>query len=154
MSKNNHLHHLGLYIVAVSFVVVLFTFATSYGEANLKTASKIEGIYKIESSIPNCGENLQLVVQQSGIYVNAAIAPLEEISDRKSKSVSELSGKWQNQKLTLSGNSNVCKTPTAIDGRLEGEQIMGQIVSSNNTSDFRATKIDIPEAKEEKSKPH
>lgn len=149
MSKK--INHLSLYLVAISFVIILFTFATSYGEANLKTATKIEGIYKIESSFPNCGENLQLIVQQSGIYVNAAIAPL---GDNFKGSVSELSGKWQGQKLLLSGNSNTCKSLTAINARVEGEQIMGQVVISNDTLDFTATKIEIPKAKEDKSQPH
>ena len=68
----------------------MFSVTTSYGEANLKTASKIEGNYKMQSSISNCGNNLQLIVQQSGIYINAAIAPLDEkLKDEKSNEKSK-----------------------------------------------------------------
>jgi hypothetical protein len=143
-TMNKTIKHLLFYLGAISSVMILFTIATSYGEANLKSATKIEGIYMIETSIPNCGDNnLQLIVQQSGIYINAAIAPLGE----KSKGL-ELSGKWQGQNLVLAGNSKVCNALTSINALVESKKIIGKITISNNTSDFTATQVDTPEQKE------
>jgi hypothetical protein len=144
---NKNLQHLTLYLGAISFAVILFTFITSYGEENLKTVSKIEGTYSIDSSIPNC-QNIQLAIQQSGIYLNAAIAPLGENTKG-----AELSGKWQGQNLLLSGNSSVCKSPIAIAATLKNKnkdkakQIIGKITISNDVLDFTATQLEIPEEK-------
>jgi hypothetical protein len=142
---NKNLQHLTLYLGAISFVVILFTFITSYGEANLKTVSKIEGTYLIDSSIPNC-QNIQLAIQQSGIYLNAAIAPIGENTKG-----AELSGKWQGQNLLLSGNSSLCKSPIAIAATVKTKdktkQIIGKITISNDILDFTATQLEIPEEK-------
>ncbi len=137
---------LSFYLGAIILVIILFSFTTSYGEANLKTASKIEGNYKMQSSIPNCGDSLQLIIQQSGIYINAAIAPLDKKSNEKSKNtIFDLSGKWQGQKLSLSGNSHTCKSVTAIAAGVENKEIIGKITISSSTSDFRAAKLEDSE---------
>ncbi len=142
---------LSFYIVAIIFVLILFSLTTSYGETNLKTANKIEGNYKMQSIIPNCGDNLQLIIEQSGIYINAAIAPLGKNSNDKPKNtVFDLSGKWQGQKLSLLGNSNTCKSLIEIMAGVENQQIIGKITISNgtisnSTSDFSAAKLAVPE---------
>jgi hypothetical protein len=153
---NKNLQHLTLYLSAISFVVILFTLVTSYGEANLKTVSKIAGTYSIDSSIPNC-QNIQLAIQQSGTYINAAIAPLGAKSEG-----AELSGKWQGQNLLLSGNSKICnviaiaatiktkdevKTKDEAKTNDKAQQIIGKITTSNHVLDFTATLIETTEEK-------
>ncbi len=137
---------LSFYIVAITLVSILFLLTTSYGESNLKTASKIEGNYKMQSIVLNCGDNLQLIMQQSGIYINAAIAPLSEKSNEKSKNtIFDLSGKWQGGKLSLLGNSYTCKSLTEIKAEVKDQEIIGKITISNSTSDFSAAKLAVSE---------
>ena len=59
---------LAFYAGSIGFVVALFSFATAYGEANLKAPNKLEGRYRIAAqSLPGClkADALILTIQQS-----------------------------------------------------------------------------------------
>lgn len=121
---------LAFYGGAIAFVVGLFGVVTAYGEANLKTAQSIGGEYRLNLPVSApCGEgkSVLLSVQQSGIYVAAALTnPALMRSPSGFKSMT-LSGQWQNQRLSLAGQvprGVLCdrsKQPTsAIAVKIEG----------------------------------
>jgi hypothetical protein len=144
--------HLSFYLFAISFVIILFTLVTSYGENNLKAATKIDGTYKIETNFKsefNCPSiPLQLIVQQSGIYLNAALIPIELKSEAKPKvQISELSGKFQQNQLSLSGKSQICKSDLLIEAQISNKNLIGKIVSKGITTNFTATQIEPSELK-------
>lgn len=90
----------------IAFVVGLFGFVTTYGEANLKTSQSIGGEYQLNLPVSApCGDgkSVLLLVQQSGIYVAAALTnPVLMRSPSGFRSMT-LSGQWQNQRLNLTG---------------------------------------------------
>jgi hypothetical protein len=97
---------LAFYGAAIAFVVGLFGVVTTYGEANLKTAQSVGGEYRLNLPISGpCGggKPVLLFVQQSGVYVAAALTnPALARSPSISKSMT-LTGQWKNQRLGLEG---------------------------------------------------
>ncbi len=115
---------------AIAFVVGLFGVVTAYGEANLKAAQSIGGEYQISLPVSapcGGGKSVLLSVQQSGIYVAAALTnPALMRSPSVSKSMT-LSGQWQNQRLSLTGQVPVgvlcdgSKEAAPIAVKIDGE---------------------------------
>jgi hypothetical protein len=146
--------HLTFYLGAIAFVIILFTLVTSYGEGNLKASIKVEGSYNLESlkSKLNCGEKpLQLIIEQSGIYLNSALIPLTEPRQNPRIQISELSGKLDKNQLFLSGKPHICASAIAIKAEFINKTLTGKISANNTTIDFIATQID---ASDSKPKPH
>ncbi len=103
-----NLKSLTFYGGAIGFVVVLFSFATAYGEANLKAPNKLEGRYRIAAqSLPGClkADALILSIQQSGVYLSGSLLNADETSKTltASKKKSSLTGMLDRDQLTLSG---------------------------------------------------
>jgi hypothetical protein len=144
--------HLTFYLGAIAFVMILFTLVTSYGEGNLKASIKVEGSYNIESKL-KCGEKpLQLIIQQSGIYLNSALIPLAELAKENPRiQISELSGKLLQNQLSLSGKPHICSSAIAIKVEFANKTLTGKISANNTTTDFIATQI---ASSESKPKPH
>jgi hypothetical protein len=97
---------LAFYGSAIAFVVGLFAVVTAYGEANLKTAQSIGGDYLFNlpaASACGGGKPVLLSIQQSGMYVAAAVT--NPALTRKSPTFKPmtLSGQWKNQQITLEG---------------------------------------------------
>jgi len=161
---------LGFYGIAIGSVVVLFKVVSTYGESNLKAPAGIAGSYRIEAqNLPGClkSERLQLSIKQSGIFLNGSLLPEtggEELKTNTEEK-SSLFGKWENQKLSLSGavphligcngNSDQGKgsssqTLVNIQGVIEGESLKGQISvsSASGVVDFSAQRETV--VKEEK----
>ncbi len=108
----NHfnLKSLIFYGVAISSVLLLFKAVTAYGESNLKAPPSIDGRYHIDlgEKLPNCDNSQVLIlnIQQSGIYLNGFLSPVNINAKKKnvaSGTHPSLIGKLNNQKLTLSG---------------------------------------------------
>jgi hypothetical protein len=94
-------------------VIALFSAVTRYGEANLKPPSDIGGTYPISASLPlDCASNpdLALVIQQSGVYLHAALA---SAPTQESTPEATLQGRWDGNHLTLEGtvpHSALCRS--------------------------------------------
>lgn len=161
------------YTVAISSVAVLFKVVTAYGETNLKAPPPITGGYRFSAeNLPGClkSNKLLLQIQQSGIYLNASLLPVDGNVESEKIGAEEkpsLFGKWQNQKLLLSGslphvtacNQSVNQTEggdnlVKIEGTVEGETLKGKISLSSTSEvvDFTAQK-ETP-VKLEKKKEH
>ncbi len=127
--KSSQLKHLAFYGGAISLVLGLFTVVTSYGEAHLKTAPGIEGSYVLKlpmSATCGGGTPVMLTLQQSGVYVAAALVnPALPRSQTALKSMT-LSGQWRDRQLNLTGKVPVgvlCGNPkdkAAIAVKIEG----------------------------------
>jgi hypothetical protein len=97
---------LAFYGGTLAFVVGLFSVVTAYGEVNLKTAQSIEGDYLLKLPlIEGCKgeEPVMLSIQQSGIYVAAALVNPDLNSNKMVSKPMTLSGQWQNRQINLSG---------------------------------------------------
>ncbi|HLO83556.1 MAG TPA: hypothetical protein VK203_00905 [Nostocaceae cyanobacterium] len=96
---------LAFYGVAISSVLILFKTATFWGEKKLQAPALIHNIYQVNLSknLPNCEQinTLQLNIQQSGIYLNAALVPIHP--QRNFNQQLNLNGMINNQNLSLSG---------------------------------------------------
>jgi hypothetical protein len=127
--KAAQLKYLAFYGGTIAFVLGLFTVVTSYGETYLKAAQSVEGNYLL--TLPptvDCGGSVPvtLAVQQSGMYVAAALVnPALPHAQTAFKSMT-LSGQWQNQQLILAGKVPVgvlcdkAKDQRAIAVEIEG----------------------------------
>lgn len=102
------------YGTMIGSVVVLFRVASWHGEANLKAPPAVSGLYLSEQSLPNCPESTQLAVtvQQSGIYLHGALRLIERSEGTEAQSSPSsteedltLSGLWQQQRLSLTGDA-------------------------------------------------
>jgi len=93
------------YAGSISFVLILFKVVTVYGTANLKASPAIDGRYRITSeNLPEClkSENLSLIIQQSGVYLNGSLVsvnPQEKLATAVEKKPS-LAGRWNNEDQT------------------------------------------------------
>ena len=127
--KANQLKYLAFYGGTIAFVLGLFTVVTSYGETHLKAAQSVEGKYLFAlPATADCGGGVPvtLAVQQSGMYVAAALVnPALPHAQTAFKSMT-LSGQWQNQQLKLAGKVPVgvlcdkAKGKGAIAVKIEG----------------------------------
>lgn len=148
--QNFNVKLLGFYIVAIGFVVFLFKTVTTYGETALKAPANIAGRYRFPADrLPGClkSEALLLTLQQSGIYINAS---LWSTKDEKQSAIStteerpSLSGKFQNQKIRLSGSVPHILACQRASGKAGGVyspsiQIEGAIVEETFTGTIRVS---------------
>ncbi len=136
------------YIIATSSVVLLFSVVTAYGEKNLNPPPKIGGSYKIESTnLTDCLKDrpLQLMMQQSGIYISGSLQ--ENQGSNANKSTSEknlpLKGRWQDGKFSVTGAVTEVEgcdrtQPLTITATVKDKRLEGKIAFLINTSDFTA----------------
>jgi hypothetical protein len=122
---------LRFYVVAIGSVVTLFSIVTTYGEANLKATPLISGDYRFTVTPSGCDSRsrLYLSLQQSGIYVNAALVNLAQASAERTISLKNktLQGHWQARQLVLEGavpTATLCagqpRVPTTVQVKLKG----------------------------------
>jgi hypothetical protein len=156
-----NLKSLTFYGVAIGSVVILFKVVTAYGET-LKAPSVIGGVYplKIENS-PEClkSDSLELVIQQSGIYLNGVllknktIESLEALGDEQLS----LSGNWQDGQLSLSGSVadlNTCSPEVVnINASFLENALEGQI-QFNSMGEAIAFKAEREELKQKSESHH
>ena len=155
-----NLKSIGFYAVAIGSVAVLFKNVTAYGETNLKAPPPIAGGYRFsDENLPGClkSNTLLLRIQQSGIYLSGSLLPINgnQDSEKTTEEKPSLIGKWQNQKLLLSGSLphvTACNQSAnqgkennnlvTIEGTVEGENLKGKISlsSSSEVVDFTAQK--------------
>ncbi len=154
----NHLSlkSLAFYGIAIGSVSLLFKVVSAYGEANLKAPPAIAGSYRFDAkSLPEClkSDTLTLTIEQSGVYLsgNLRSGNSNPEPEKTAEEKPSLSGKWENQGLSLSGlvpNLTGCtgKTTTAqnslvkLRGIVEGETLKGKISLTENAgaTDFTA----------------
>lgn len=133
----NHfnLKSLTFYATAIGSVVTLFSFVTAYGNANLKAPPAVDGHYRLNAKkLPDClqAEELELIIQQSGEYLNAALLPENSIDKKAIPRKLLLAGKLQNQQLNLSGpvpELITCgkKSSVKITGKMQEKNLAGTI---------------------------
>jgi hypothetical protein len=130
----------------IAAVVVLFSGVTQYGETHLRAAPKIQGQYRITQSMQACLVGRLLVIEQSGVYVNAILvnAILQPVGppgatggptpNRPAGAGLRFSGLLQNQRLYLTAPEPVdlaCvplgAKATAIDVEVRSGLFTGQI---------------------------
>ncbi|MBD2596796.1 hypothetical protein BCD64_16630 [Nostoc sp. MBR 210] len=167
----NHLNvkSLTFYGVAIGSVLLLFKTVTAYGENNLKAPPVVEGRYllTLATKLPSCeaANSLVLNMQQSGIYLNASLVPVNPNAETEQPS---LTGILKNQQISFSGkvdpkilclnsksqtnsNQSVAMQIQLIDQ----DKITGQITVNSipQTLRFTAAKQSTPE-KSQKVNPH
>lgn len=95
----------------VALVLLLFKGVTTYGETRLEAPSNIDGHY-LSPTLVNCppDRQLDLNVQQSGIFINAALDLNPPTSDSSpspvqpsSNTAFPLHGYWRENQLSLTG---------------------------------------------------
>jgi hypothetical protein len=104
--KSSQLKYLAFYGGTIAFVLGLFAIVTTYGEAHLKTAQNIAGDYRLTLPITSpCGSNtpVTLILQQSGVYVAAALVNPALPHNQTAFKPMTLSGQWRNQQIDLAG---------------------------------------------------
>ncbi|MBE9205480.1 hypothetical protein IQ244_02815 [Nostoc sp. LEGE 06077] len=103
----NHfnLKSLTFYGVAIASVLVLFKTVTAYGESNLKAPPVVDGRYilTLGTNLPICekADSLILNIQQSGIYLNASLLPVNPNAETEQQL--SLTGIFKNQQINFSG---------------------------------------------------
>jgi hypothetical protein len=125
------------YGTAICSVVTLFAIVTAYGEANLKASRPIDGDYSFQlPPMRGCstGNQVNLSIQQSGIYVAAALTDAQAIkaNDKKSSKAMTLNGHWKNQQLILEG-----VVPSKILCATSQQQSRNSMVNSKIQGSFR-----------------
>ena len=113
------------YGVAISSVVLLFNGVARYGTAELKAPPTIDGHYNLElEPTAQCPqpESLHLHIQQSGIYVNAALGLMDREKISLHSHPLNLEGKLRSSQLDLHGDLS--------DMRLCGQSVAGVTIVS------------------------
>ncbi|MBL1173802.1 hypothetical protein [Pantanalinema sp. GBBB05] len=159
MSKFFSPRSLIFYGGSIGFVMVLFSVVSAYGEANLKAPNHINGRYPIAASnLPGCLQNqsLVLLVQQSGVFLNGSLVPLDapEKVARIAEERPSLTGHWDNRTLTLQGTTAYlpdCSLPINLQGSVEDNSLKGTIrlTSSSETAPFTASREVTQEKQQE-----
>lgn len=134
-----NLKSLAFYGVAIGSVVTLFSVVSAYGNANLKAPPAVDGHYRLKAeNLPGClkSEELELIIQQSGEYLNAALLPESSIDKKAIPRKLLLAGKLQNQQLSLSGPvpqliSCGKKSLVTITGKMQDKNIAGTITMNS-----------------------
>lgn len=139
------LKSLAFYGLAIGLVVVLFKAVTTYG-TTMKAPPPIDGRYRITTqNLPGClnSEKLLLIIQQSGVYLNASLVSVksEEQLAKAAEEKPSLTGKWNNQNqtqpLNLTGSFNKIKKcenqSVSIRGVVNGKTLKGQIKLNTTT---------------------
>lgn len=155
-----NLKSLAFYGTAIGSVVTLFSVVSAYGNANLKAPAAVYGNYRLNAEkLPGClkAEELELIIHQSGEYLNAALLPEGTIDKKAIPRKLVLAGKLKNQQLRLSGPlpqlTNCGKTSLVkITGKMQSKNIAGTITlkSLPNPTQFIAQKE--PDAKKSENK--
>lgn len=148
MSSHFSPKSLAFYGVAIGSVVTLFTVTTRYGEASLQAPRTIEGSYGIAANtLPGClGDRpLNLAVQQSGIYLTGTLLPtdVDERTARIAKERPALTGRWNNEQLTLAGpltHLSNCTGTIQIQGTIQQDKLTGaaQLDAASPAASFTA----------------
>jgi len=149
MGNHFSLKSLSFYGGAISFVVILFSVVTAYGEANLKAAQKIDGRYQIPAqTLPGClkSEQLILLVQQSGVYLTGSLlaADAADTLGRRAAERPAMTGTWDDKRLTLQGAATYlpqCQGEVKIQGTIVQQTLNGTLSLSAAPGDspFTAT---------------
>lgn len=156
---SSYFKSIAFYGVAICLVLLLFSIVTSYGEANLKAPTAIDGRYHFSYSPKrNCSSPnpLVLTIGQSGIYLNGFFSVDADAAHqvKASEQQSSLTGQLNNQQLNLTGtvlNSTLCNNLVSqahatshviIQSQIEGANLQGQITLSGipGRIDFTAQK--------------
>jgi hypothetical protein len=135
-----NLKSLAFYGVAIGSVLLLFKVITVYGENNLKAPRALSVKYRLvlSESLPDCAKSdaLMLHLQQSGVYLNASLAPT---GGNATSSVIEnqapLTGTLTNDSLNLTGKVHhdvLCNYPVAAAA-----------ASPNSQNNLNSVKIEI-----------
>lgn len=147
--KHFNFKSLAFYGVAIGSVLILFKVVTAYGETNLKAPTPISGSYGLQAqNLPNCPKTSELIldIQQSGIYLNGSLLPANVNAQqaRSSEKSPSLTGKINNQQLTLAGTvskSIICNNQpqqVSIQSLLQGNNIVGKLIL-NTSQEFKFT---------------
>jgi len=155
---NLDLRILAFYGGAIATVIILFKSITVYGENYLHPPAPLKNLYLLTlTQIPDCKQinPVLLKIQQSGIYVNAALLPATENAE-KFKQLS-LSGLLNKQELNLSGKINagiLCQNFAHSENQLspatlrlsfaQEKEIIGQLLFPQVTSS-RINFIGVPQ---------
>ncbi|MBW4624392.1 MAG: hypothetical protein KME49_02450 [Brasilonema octagenarum HA4186-MV1] len=162
-----NLKSLTFYAVAISSVLLLFKVVTAYGESSLKAPLEIDSNYRLMLSekLPVCEKSdlLLLNVQQSGMYLNGFMVPVNSTKHSKKPEKSSLTGKLQKKQLSLSGavsSDIICNTLSSQKQRnllpvklqielVDKGDLIGKINVSDNSKTIGLTAI--PQKTKEKS---
>ncbi|UKO98915.1 hypothetical protein [Nostoc sp. UHCC 0870] len=149
----NHFHakSLTFYAVAIGSVLLLFKTVTIYGEKYLQASPITNGSYLLTftNNVPECQQSLplRLNIQQSGIYLNASLLPVQ--ANAETQKQYSLKGILNNQQLNLAGEVNetlLCNLapPHTLQAQMqleEGGRLQGKIIISTiaQNLEFNAT---------------
>lgn len=156
MGSHFNLKSLSFYGAAIAFVIILFSAVTTYGEANLKAAQKIDGRYQIPAQdLPGClkSEQLILLVQQSGIYLTGSLltADTADTLEKRATERPSMTGNWENQRLSLQGDASYlpkCQGEVKIQGAIAQQTLNGTLNLSAAPGDIPFTgKLEAPQPK-------
>jgi len=158
MKSHFDLRSLIFYTGSIGVVVILFTVATAYGEKNLQAPRRIDGSYPLTMQVPaNClkGKPVNLLLQQSGVFLTGALLPTDasEQATRIAQERPSLSGRWQNDELTLTGHLGrdwTCNDTVKITGSLNQNSLIGTLSLSSvpQPIEFRSDRV-APQPKPE-----
>lgn len=161
MSSHFNAKSLTFYAVAIGSVLVLFNVVSAYGESKLKAPAAISGRYllTLANSLPGCAkpEPIILQVDQSGIYANGTILTPSTAAEAPMSAEERLnlSGLFKDRQLNLSGSvpqSVLCNSPgsgtkaIAINSRIEGENMIGEIDVNSQPQKTQFTAQKQPDA--------
>jgi hypothetical protein len=130
------MHHfnfksLTFYGIAIGSVLLLFKTVTVYGEKNLQAPPQINSRYRIvlAEKLSSCNklEPIILNIHQSGIYLNGFLSPANtntETISFASQTNQSLTGKYQNQTVSLSGqiSSSILCNHTNLETQVNTNQ--------------------------------
>ncbi len=142
MNSHFNLKSLAFYGAAITFVVVLFSVTTNYGEAHLQAPRDIDGRYAIAGDdLPGCLKSHQLAldVKQSGVYLTGALIAANT-SEKATKAIEQhppLTGQWNTNQLSLTGSLTHlkgCDGTIAINGALNQDNKLDGTLSLNSAA--------------------
>jgi hypothetical protein len=119
---------LSFYGIAITSVVVLFNFVSTYGETHVKAPPAISGNYPIKvdnSSECLLQDNPILIIKQSGIYLNGTLLPEKQLNAAEENL--SLNGQFEPPNVMLSGDI-YCHS----SGKSQLNSVMIQAVWENN----------------------
>jgi hypothetical protein len=145
---------IGLYALAIGAATCLFSAIASYGEANIRAPQANGGKYALGRNLSGClqGREVELEIQQSGIYLHGSVAISNAKSDKKDNQL--LTGKLIDRQLFLTGKlpAQICPQQSQFDlnGTIDNRQLNGkvaldrQLISpvSSKGVETRSTKTD------------
>lgn len=138
---------IAFYALTLALVLGLFKAITAHGET-LKAPPQVGGQYRLQSpALMGCAP-LVLDLQQSGIFLNGAIAPQRSPTNSTDASIHPtrptLEGRWQNNALTLKGSldSACLRGDLALTASpLSGDRLQGTVSVAGRSLPFLATRL-------------